>query len=112
MSSVLDNVLVGCPNVAVFSKGPWPSVEVDGLVVNGVCGVDGGLVVDANVCWRGNKGSRVGPGYLRSSGGDRFTAKAAEEFKSSVDMLVVLGDVAFLICDRCVGGPVDMPCTV
>ena len=112
MPSVLDNILVGCPNVAVFSKGPWPSVEVDGLVVNGVCGVDGGLVVDANVCWRGNKGSGVGPGYLRSSRGDRFSVKAAEEFKSSVDVLVVLGDVAFLTGDRCVGCSVDMPYSV
>ena len=112
MPSVLDNVLVGCPNVAVLSKGPWPSVEVDGLVVNGVCGVDGGLVVDANVGWSGNEGSSVGPGYLRSSGGYRFSVKAAEEFKSSVDVLVVLGDVAFLARDRCVGGSVDMPNSV
>ena len=112
MSSVLDNVLVGCPNVAVLSKGPWPSVEVNGLVVNGVCGVDGGLVVNTDVGRSGNEGSSIGPSDLRSSRGDRFSVKTAEEFKSSVDVLVVLGDVAFLTRDRCVGGSVDMPCPV
>ena len=112
MSSLLDNVLVGGPNVAVLSKSPWPSVEVDGLVVNGVCSVDGGLVINCDVGRNGSEGSSEGPCDLRSSGGDRFSVKAAEKFKSSVDVLVVLGDVAFLICDRCVGGSVDMPCTV
>ena len=36
--------------------------------------------------------------------------KASVEFKSSVDRLVVLGDVVFLNCDGCVGGTFDMSC--
>ena len=36
--------------------------------------------------------------------------KASVEFKSSVDRLVVLGDVVFLGGDGCVGGTFDMPC--
>ena len=35
--------------------------------------------------------------------------KAPVEFKSSVDRLVVLGDVVFLGGDGCVGGTFDMP---
>ena len=48
MPSVLDNVLIGRPDVSVFSERPWPSVEVDGLVVYSVGSGDGGLVVDGN----------------------------------------------------------------
>ena len=112
MSSVLDDVLVGSPDVAVFPKSPWPSVEVDGLVVYGICSGDGGLVVNCHVDWEGSEGTKEGPCDFRSSRGDRFSVKATVEFKSSVDRLVVLGDVAFLVSDRCVGGSFDMPCAV
>ena len=46
MSSVLDDVLVGSPDVAVLPERPWPPVKVDGLVVCGVGRGDGGLVVN------------------------------------------------------------------
>ena len=74
---MLDNVLVGSPDVPVLSERPWPSVEVDGLVVNGVCRGDGGLIVNGNVCWKGGKGSKKGACHFSSSRRDRFAVKAA-----------------------------------
>ena len=67
VSSVLDDVLVSSPDVAVFPECPWPSVEVDGLVVNGICSGDGGLVVNCNVDWEGSEGTKKGPCDFRSS---------------------------------------------
>ena len=110
VASVLDNVLVGCPDVAVFSKRPWPSVEVDCLVVNGICRGDGGLVVDRDVCREGGKGREKCTCNFSSSRGDRFTVKAAVELESAVDSLVVLGNIAFMNCDGCMSGSFDMPC--
>ena len=58
---MLVNVLVGSPDVSIFSERPWPSVEVDGLVVYGVSRGDSGLVVNGYVggewCESSEKGS-------------------------------------------------------
>ena len=72
MSSVLDDVLVGRPDVAVFPERPWPSVKVSGLVVNGVCSGDSGLIVNRNVGWEGSKSGEKGTCNFSSSRGDRF----------------------------------------
>ena len=107
---MLDYVLVGRPDVPVFSERPWPSFEVDGLVVDGVCRSGGGLVVNRNVCWERGEGSEKGSCYFCSSRGDRFTVEAAVELKSSVGGLVVLSNIAFVKGDRCVGCSFDVPC--
>ena len=64
---MLDNVLIGRPDVSVFSERPWPSVEIDGLVVNGVCRSDGGLVVNRSVNWKGSKSGEEGTSNFSSS---------------------------------------------
>ena len=68
MSSALDNVLVSCPDVAVFSEGPWPSVKVDGLVVYGVSRGDSGLVVNGYVGGKWCESNKKGSCDLSSSG--------------------------------------------
>ena len=110
MSSVLDYVLVCCPDVAVFPKRPWPSVKVDGLVVYGVGRGDGGLVIYGYVGGKWCESSDKGSCDLCSSWSDRFTIEAAVELKASVGGLVVLSDKAFLDCDGCMRGSFDVPC--
>ena len=63
----LDDVLVGTLYVAVFPECPGPAVEVDGLVMYGGSGCDGGFVVNSGVdrAWR--QSSKKGSGNLRPS---------------------------------------------
>ncbi len=60
-------LLVCTPHVTIAPGRPWPSVEIDGLVVNGACRSDSGLVVNRCVNWKGCKSGKEGTSNFGSS---------------------------------------------
>ena len=67
MSSGLHDLLVGAPDVSIFSEDPWPAVEVDCLAVKSISGGNRGSVVNSNTDGVKCEGGEHGASDFRSS---------------------------------------------